>query len=114
MNGAGVIHTDCRHYRSDRPCAPHKAHGVTCDGCRFHDPIDTRILIVKLDAIGDVLRTTSLLRPLKAKFPRSEVTWLTRSESMDLLLNNPLVDRRIALGADALLLLATKTFDLVM
>ena len=114
MNGTSVIHTDCRHYQSDRPCAPHKAHGVTCDGCRFHDPIDTRILIVKLDAIGDVLRTTSLLRPLKAKFPRSEVTWLTRPESMDLLLNNPLVDRRVAFGPEALLLLATKTFDLVM
>jgi ADP-heptose:LPS heptosyltransferase len=87
---------------------------VTCDGCRFHDPIEQRILIIKLDAIGDVLRTTSLLQPLKAKYPRSEVTWITRSSSLDLFANNPLVDRRVAMGADAILLLATKEFDVVI
>ena len=91
-----VIHTNCRHYRTDRPCTPHKQHGVTCAGCRFHDAIEERILIIKLDAIGDVLRTTSILKPLKQKYPRAEVTWLTRRASLDLLLNNPFVEKKIA------------------
>jgi len=62
-----IVHTDWRHYGPDRPRAPHKEHDVTCDGCRFHDPIEQRIHIIKLDAIGDVVRTTSLLEPLKAR-----------------------------------------------
>ena len=24
------LKTDCRHFRPDRPCAPHKQHGVVC------------------------------------------------------------------------------------
>jgi hypothetical protein len=27
------LKTDCRHFRPDRPCAPHKAHGVVCATC---------------------------------------------------------------------------------
>jgi heptosyltransferase-2 len=109
-----VIHTDCRHYKTDRPCSPHKETGVECDGCTYYDPIKTRVLIVKLDAIGDVLRTTSLLKPLKEKYPNSEVTWLTKNASVELLHNNPYVDQVIAKGADALELLLTKQFDVVL
>jgi ADP-heptose:LPS heptosyltransferase len=109
-----VIHVDCRHYHTDRPCSPHKKTGVVCDGCTFYDPIKTRILIVKLDAIGDVLRTTSLLAPLKEKYPNAEVTWLTKSASVELLHNNPYVDHVVAKGADALELLLAKRFDVVI
>ena len=109
-----VIHTDCRHYKTDRPCTPHKQMGAVCGSCTVYDPIRTRILIVKLDAIGDVLRTTSLLKPLKAKYPNSEVTWITKSASVDLLRNNPYVDEVVAKGADAIELLLTKLFDVVI
>jgi ADP-heptose:LPS heptosyltransferase len=109
-----VIHSDCRHYKTDRPCAPHKQTGVVCGDCTVYDPIKTRILIVKLDAIGDVLRTTSLLKPLKEKYPNSEVTWLTKSSSVELLYNNPYVDHVIPKGADALELLLSKHFDVVI
>ena len=48
-----------------RPCDPHKKDGVKCDSCPYYKPINFKILIIKLDAVGDVLRTTSILMPLK-------------------------------------------------
>lgn len=46
------------------------------------------ILIVKTAALGDVLRTTSFLRPLKEKY-HAEIDWLTGQRAVDLLVNNP-------------------------
>ncbi|MBI3110983.1 MAG: glycosyltransferase family 9 protein [Ignavibacteriales bacterium] len=76
------LKTDCRFFRGDIPCKPHKQHGVHCvdrDGrdCSHYDPIDKKILIIKLGAIGDVIRTTPLLHKLKATFPHAKIFWLT-------------------------------------
>jgi heptosyltransferase-2 len=109
-----VIHADCRWYRTDRPCEPHKREGVVCGSCPRYAPVTKRILIVKLDATGDVLRTTSLLQPLRAAFPGAHVTWLTRREAVDVLKPNSLIDEVAPLDAEALLLLHTTTFDLVV
>ena len=73
------VHTDCRHYRGDVPCKPHKMDGVHCEGCPAFDQTRGKILILKLGAIGDVIRTTPLLRRLKESFPRAQIHWLTRT-----------------------------------
>ena len=53
-----------------------------------------KILIVKLGAIGDVLRTTSLLPGLSDKFNRqARIDWLTAPSAKDILLNNPYISR---------------------
>lgn len=52
-----------------------------------------KILIVKLGAIGDVLRTTSLLPGLRDKFREPTIDWLTASSAKDILLNNPQINR---------------------
>jgi ADP-heptose:LPS heptosyltransferase len=85
--------TTCRHYRGDRPCIWNKQDGSECSSCSHADTITERILIVKLDAIGDVLRSTCILPKLKAMYPRAFITWLTRSASAPLLSGNPFVDR---------------------
>jgi len=72
------------------------------------------MLIIKLDAMGDVLRTTSILQGLKEKYPESHITWITKKESLPLLENNPLIDMTLAYEEDALLVLATEEFDLVI
>jgi heptosyltransferase-2 len=61
-----IVHTDCRHFRGDVPCTPHKKDGVHCESCPFYDPVDKKILIIKLGAIGDVIRTTPLLHRLES------------------------------------------------
>ena len=47
-----------------------------------------RILIIKLRAMGDVLRTTALLRAFTG-----DVTWVTAQPSIDLLRGNPYITR---------------------
>ena len=51
-----------------------------------------RILIIKLDAVGDVLRTTSLLHALKKQYPASHISWLTKENAKNIFKNNKFVD----------------------
>ncbi len=74
-----LIHTDCLHYRGDIPCAPHKKSGYHCDGCPEYQKTTHKILIVKLGAIGDVIRTSPLLRKIRNEFPGAQISWLTYS-----------------------------------
>lgn len=85
------LKTDCRHFRSDRPCAPHKLRGKVCATCDEYDSSADRVLIVKLGAMGDVLRTTCILRGVKNKFG-APVVWVTRPESVELLRGNPFIE----------------------
>jgi ADP-heptose:LPS heptosyltransferase len=109
-----TIHTDCRHYRASVPCSAHKRTGTSCDACGWYEPVDERILIVKLDAMGDVLRTTACLEPLKRLHPRSHVTWITRANAVPLLAGNPLVDRILAVESNYLEFLQADEFDLAI
>jgi heptosyltransferase-2 len=86
-----TLRIDCRQFRSDRPCAPHKQSGKICATCDEYAPSANRILIIKLAAMGDVLRTTCILRGLKATFA-TPIVWITKPEAVDLLLHNPLID----------------------
>ena len=72
-----VVHADCRHFRGDLPCRPNKTQGYVCADCPAYAPVTSRILIIKLGAIGDVIRTTPLLRRLRQERPGCFITWLT-------------------------------------
>lgn len=85
-----------------------------CEGCSHYDPMGVRILVIKLAAIGDVLRTTPLLPALKRAHPRSHVTWVTRPESVELLTGLADIDRVLALDLDALVQLPAQRFDVVI
>jgi heptosyltransferase-2 len=63
---------------------------------------DAPLLIIKTGALGDVLRTTSVLPGLRARHPDSPLVWLTAVGAVDLVRTHPLVDEVIAidLGAD--------------
>lgn len=108
------VKTDCRRLRWDRPCEPHKKEGVHCRQCAYYDRVSERALVIKLDALGDVLRTTCILPALKQKRPRAQVTWITMPEAVPLLENNPFIDRVVAYGPDALGVLGVEQFDLVL
>ncbi len=78
------LKTDCRWFRGDVPCKPHKLHGVHCiapDGspCLHYERQTQNILIIKLGALGDVIRTTPLLHRLKTEYPSARIWWVTLS-----------------------------------
>ena len=71
------IKFDCRHFRGDIPCIPNKRRDKSCVSCDEYDAIRTRILIIKLGAIGDVIRTTPLLHRFREEFPGAHISWVT-------------------------------------
>jgi heptosyltransferase-2 len=73
---------DCRHFRTGIPCLPNKKDNAVCSSCNAYDKIQTRILIIKLGALGDVIRTTPLLERFKKEFAGVHVTWLTLSPAI--------------------------------
>jgi heptosyltransferase-2 len=84
--------------RWDRPCTPHKLRGKVCSTCDEYDPVRSRILLVKLAAVGDVLRTTALLPAIHHRWPGAHVTWLTAPDAKEVLVGNNLVDDLLTSG----------------
>jgi ADP-heptose:LPS heptosyltransferase len=72
-----IIKRDCIYFKGDIPCKPHKQFGYHCEDCPSYQKITDKILIIKLGAIGDVIRTTPLLRALRKNYPNAQISWLT-------------------------------------
>jgi heptosyltransferase-2 len=72
-----TVKTDCRWFRGHVPCLPHKKEGVVCMDCLHYEKLGQRLLIIKLGAAGDVIRTTPLLRRIRKDHPNAEIVWLT-------------------------------------
>ena len=105
---------DCRYFHGDIPCKPHKEHDVHCidqDGndCQYYDPVGKKILIIKLGAMGDVIRTTPLLRKLKEVEPRAEIWWLTLTP--EILPKN--IDYVLPFTPQSITTLQAVTFDVI-
>lgn len=52
-----------------------------------------KIGIIKLGALGDVVRTLGIIPAVKKRYPDSEITWITRPASVGLFEGNPDVSR---------------------
>jgi len=52
----------------------------------------TRILIVKLSSIGDVVHALPTLVALRRHFPQAYIAWLVEEKSKDIVLEHPLLD----------------------
>lgn len=104
---------DCRHFLGDRPCSWHKKEGLLCR-CEHYEPLSGRLLIIKLDAMGDVLRTTCLLPAIAKAWPGVRIAWLTRPESAPLLENNPYITEIIPYGPESQIQIAARSFDKVI
>lgn len=71
------IRTDCQHFNGYKPCGPHKARGTHCDGCADYQPATGNVLIIKLQAAGEVVRNTPLLHAIRQRHPGARIFWLT-------------------------------------
>ncbi|MBI3239438.1 MAG: glycosyltransferase family 9 protein [Flavobacteriia bacterium] len=73
------VRQDCVFFRGSIPCVPNKQTGAVCTSCEVYRPVSKRILIIKLGALGDVIRTTPLVVKFREEFPDCHITWLTQS-----------------------------------
>jgi heptosyltransferase-2 len=98
----------CRHFNGYKPCGKSEI----CDSlCPSFSETSTRILIVHLEALGAVIRSTSLLPAIRRKFPNAHITWVTAKPADQLLMQNSLVDRVLTTAAEDLLVLSVLEFD---
>ena len=104
------VRPDCRHYIGYKPCGFRES----CAGCPHYDPCGERILIIKLGAAGDVIRTTPILRPLRQRESPCHVTWLTDPISVVLLRETGPIDRLLAYSAETCMILQAEPFDLLI
>jgi len=117
---APMIKTDCIHFPLDRPCRPQKERGITCAACRDYVPVRSSrkkhsdILIVKIGAMGDVLRSTFLLPGIKAKYPAARIHWIVAPQSTAILEGNPYLHRIIPMNRAVFDILAADVFERVI
>lgn len=112
--------SNCAHFKGDRPCKPYWSkklyfNNFKCSNkCSFYKKIEKRILLIKLDAVGDVLRTTPLVEAIKKKFPNSQLTWLVDKSGDLFLKNNPFIDRVLIYSPENINMLKCEFFDILI
>ncbi len=68
-----------------------------------------KICIIKLGALGDVVRTMPVAKKLKEENADSEIVWVTKENVMEIFDNFPYVDEVVQVGSD----LSDREFDVV-
>ncbi len=102
---------DCKHFTGYKPCFP----GTNClDECVDPKPRGTRILVINLEAMGNVLVTTSLLPAIKRRYKESTIYWITLKNAYRLLDNNPYIDKVFVWEPESWMKLQAMEFDVVM
>ena len=102
----------CKRFTGYKPCFPD--HNCYEDGCKDCIPMGVKILLINLDAMGDILMTTAQLPGIKRKFPESTIYWITLKSTAPLLENNPLVDMVFHYDFESVSILSNMEFDYVM
>ena len=102
--------SNCKYFLGYVPCKPHKNEGVHCNDCQYFKETDSVVLIIKLGAIGDVIRTSPLLYKIWEEHPRSQVWWLTYSP--DIVPKS--VDKVLGFTLESILTLRATKFKLVI
>src|SRR4030067_3450220 len=54
-----------------------------------------KILILRLSAVGDIIRTLPAVKAIKAKFPSASITWIVEEPSKPLIESQPEIDEVI-------------------
>ncbi len=103
-----IVKTDCTFYQGSIPCYPHKKYGYHCKDCTDYKKISKKILVLKLGALGDVIRTTPIIRRLRELFPNAQITWLTYFPKV---LSTDWVDQILEVNIENLTLLKNIEFD---
>ncbi len=105
----------CRYFKGDRPCKYYWIdRSWNCFECEHHNPYNERILLIKLDALGDVVRATALAEGIKKKYPNSELTWITTKGARFFVDLNPFVDRVLEYNTENVRRLQFEKFDTII
>lgn len=100
---------NCRYFNGYKPCGL----AIDCnEDCSSKDEVGMRLLVVHLGAMGAVLRSSSLIKAMKRKYPKSHITWVTQKPSHLFFENNPYVDKVITFDFNGMMKLKGRRFDI--
>ncbi|MFI5204212.1 MAG: glycosyltransferase family 9 protein [Flavobacteriales bacterium] len=102
---------DCTFFKGHIPCKPNKLRNKECATCDEYSKISHRILIIKLGAIGDVIRTTPIVEGFKKKYNNPHFTWLTLSPDV---LPGSLVDDIVKFDGPGILKVQHTVYDIAI
>ncbi len=107
---------DCKSFPGNYVCdIMYSENQRDCTDCIFYEPISKKILLIKLGAMGDVVRTTPVLLGLKKKYGNNiHVTWLVKEESLPLLKNNPGINKILPYNQENIFRLKHEKFDVLI
>jgi ADP-heptose:LPS heptosyltransferase len=105
----------CKKFSGYKPCLSY----TNCleNGCQNDIPenrMGTKILVVSLDAMGNVLDNTSILPAIKRKYPASTIWWITMPNAEKILFNNRIIDRVFTWTDENRMILRNVRFDVLL
>lgn len=104
----------CKKFSGYKPCISYK--NCLENGCQLDtDQTKTgkKILVISLDALGNVLLNTSILPSLKKKYPESTVYWITMKSAKPILQNNRFIDHIYVWNDEDRMILRNIDFDIL-
>ncbi|MBI2508134.1 glycosyltransferase family 9 protein [Candidatus Woesearchaeota archaeon] len=106
---------DCKSFPGIYACEIMKSEGYEdCSDCIFYEPIEKKILIIQLGAMGDVVRSTSILSAIKEKYGKNiKIAWLTSEECKFFLENSQHIDEILVYSPEIYLRLQQENFDIL-
>ncbi|HRE39952.1 MAG TPA: glycosyltransferase family 9 protein [Ignavibacteria bacterium] len=105
----------CKKFTGYKPCESY--YDCLENGCKYDRPetkLGIKILIISLDALGNVLDNTPILPALKRKYPESTIYWLTMTNAKNILINNPYLDKLFLWDDESRMILRNIEFDFVL
>lgn len=113
------LFSDCKNFPLDRPCFYQKNKNTVCSSCKHFVSVNkkenkTKILMVKLGAMGDVLRTTFVLEGLKEKYKNCSISWLVDKKNADVLVGNKYINEIIVNDNKVFEKLSSVKYDVVI
>ena len=111
-----IWNRDCKSFPGVYACDILKSENYKdCSECNYYEPYSKKILILKLGAIGDVIRTTTILNGLRKKYGEDiHITWVVGKESFDLIKNNKYVNKALVFDEETKLRLSQEKFDILL
>lgn len=104
----------CKNFSGYKPCKPY--YNCIEQGCADDSTsvIGKKILIISLDALGNVLDNTPLLHAIKRKFPVSTIHWMTMPNAEKILFNNKFIDKLFLWDDESRMISRNIEYDIVM
>ncbi|MFA5012149.1 MAG: glycosyltransferase family 9 protein [Ignavibacteria bacterium] len=104
----------CKNFSGYKPCKPY--YNCIEQGCADDtaNAMGKKILIISLDALGNVLDNTPLLHAIKRKFPVSTIHWMTMPNAEKILSNNKFIDKLFLWDDESRMISRNIEYDTVM